>query len=167
MTLEADISFECESWSLINHLDQLVDDALKATVLEAKKKLLDGAEVSLLFCDDARIREFNREWRGLDKPTIVLSFPAVPADRLATSPLLGDIAVAFETVSRESKDEGKTLSHHTSHMIVHGLLHLLGYDHETDEEAEEMEALERAALARLGIADPYAATEPVNGKSAP
>ena len=167
MTLEADISFECESWSLINHLDQLVDDALKATVLEAKKKLLDGAEVSLLFCDDARIRELNREWRGLDKPTNVLSFPAVPADRLATSPLLGDIAVAFETVSRESKDEGKTLSHHTSHMIVHGLLHLLGYDHETDEEAEEMEALERAALARLGIADPYAATEPVNGKSAP
>ena len=165
MNLESDISFECESWSAIDHLDQLVDDALKAIVLEAKKKLLDGAEVSLLFCDDARIRELNREWRGLDKPTNVLSFPAVPADRLATSPLLGDIAVAFETVSRESKDEGKTLSHHTSHMIVHGLLHLLGYDHETDEEAEEMEALERAALARLGIADPYAATEPVNGKS--
>ncbi len=166
MTLESDISFECESWSAIDHLDQLVDDALKATVLEAKKKLLDGAEVSLLFCDDARIRELNREWRGLDKPTNVLSFPAVPPDRLATSPLLGDIAVAFETVSRESKDEGKTLSHHTSHMIVHGLLHLLGYDHETDEEAEEMEALERAALARLGITDPYAATEPVNGKTA-
>ncbi len=166
MKLESDISFECESWSAIDHLDQLVDDALKATVVEARKQLLDGAEVSLLFCDDARIRELNRDWRDLDKPTNVLSFPAVSADRLATSPLLGDIAVAFETVSRESKDEGKTLSHHTSHMIVHGLLHLLGYDHETDEEAEEMEALERAALARLGIADPYAATEPVNRKKA-
>ncbi len=164
MTLESDISIECESWSALANLHQLVDGALEVTVLEAKKKLLDGAEVSLLFCDDARIQELNRDWRGLDKPTNVLSFPAVPENRLASAPLLGDIAIAFETVSRESQEESKTLSDHTSHMIVHGLLHLLGYDHETDEEAEQMEALERAALARLGISDPYAATEPVNGK---
>jgi probable rRNA maturation factor len=166
MSLQSDISIECEHWSKLADLDSLVEKALNAARLEAGKSLFSGAEVSLLFCDDGRIQELNREWRGLDKPTNVLSFPAAFADRLATAPLLGDIAIAFETVSKEARDEDKTLSDHTFHMIVHGFLHLLGYDHENEEEAEEMEDLERRALARLGIADPYAASELVNGKKA-
>jgi probable rRNA maturation factor len=166
MSLQSDISVECELWSKLADLDALVEHALQAARLEAGKTLINGAEVSLLFCDDGRIQELNRDWRGLDKPTNVLSFPAAPADRLASAPLLGDIAIAFETVTKEARDEDKSLSDHTSHMIVHGFLHLLGYDHENEEEAEEMEDLERRALARLGIADPYAASELVNGKKA-
>jgi probable rRNA maturation factor len=164
MSLQSDISIESEHWSKLADLDALVERALQATRLEAGKTLFNGAEVSLLFCDDARIQELNRDWRGLDKPTNVLSFPAAPADRLASSPLLGDIAIAFETVTKEACDEDKTLSDHTSHMIVHGFLHLLGFDHENEEEAEDMENLERRALARLGIADPYATSELMNGK---
>jgi probable rRNA maturation factor len=167
MSLQSDISVECELWSKLADLDALVEHALQAARLEAGKTLFNGAEVSLLFCDDGRIQELNRDWRGLDKPTNVLSFPAAPADRLASAPLLGDIAIAFETVTKEARDEDKTLFDHTSHMIVHGFLHLLGYDHENEKEAEEMEDLERRALARLGIADPYAASELVNGKKAP
>ena len=167
MSLQSDISVECELWSKLTDLDALVEHALQAARLEAGKTLFNEAEVSLLFCDDGRIQELNRDWRGLDKPTNVLSFPAVSADRLASAPLLGDIAIAFETVTKEARDENKTLSDHTSHMIVHGFLHLLGYDHENEKEAEEMEDLERRALARLGIADPYAASELVNGKKAP
>jgi len=166
MSVQSDISIECEHWSKLADLDALVERALEAARLEAGKTLFNGAEVSLLFCDDGRIQELNRDWRGLDKPTNVLSFPAAPADRLASAPLLGDIAIAFETVTKEARDEDKTLSDHASHMIMHGFLHLLGYDHENEEEAEEMEDLERRALARLGIADPYAASELVNGKKA-
>jgi probable rRNA maturation factor len=166
MSVQSDISIECEYWSKLADLDALVERALEAARLEAGKTLFNGAEVSLLFCDDGRIQELNRDWRGLDKPTNVLSFPAAPEDRLASAPLLGDIAIAFETVTKEARDEDKTLSDHASHMIVHGFLHLLGYDHENEEEAEEMEDLERRALARLGIADPYAASELVNGKKA-
>jgi probable rRNA maturation factor len=165
MILEADISMECESWSLLDSLEALVDKALQVTVQVANKKLLEKAEISFLFCDDERIRELNREWRMIDKPTNVLSFPASTPERLATARLLGDIAISYETVVRECQDEEKTLSNHTCHMVIHGFLHLLGYDHETDEEAEEMEALERLALARMGIADPYLATEPLPGNT--
>jgi probable rRNA maturation factor len=166
MSLQSDISIECEHWSKLADLDALVERALQAACLEAGKTLFNGAEVSLLFCDDMRIQELNRDWRSLDKPTNVLSFPAAPVERLSSAPLLGDIAIAFETVTKEASDEDKTLSDHTSHMIVHGFLHLLGYDHENEQEAEEMEDLERRALARLGIADPYAASELINGKKA-
>ena len=104
---------------------------------------------------DARLRELNREWRGQDKPTNVLSFPAVPPDRLATSPLLGDIAVAYETARREAEAEDKALPDHLVHLVVHGTLHLLGHDHLDPVEAQRMEALEIRVLAGLGIADPY------------
>jgi probable rRNA maturation factor len=98
----------------------------------------------------------NRDWRGKDKPTNVLSFPAMPVTPGgAVPPMLGDIALAFETVAAEAALEGKSFDHHLVHLIVHGLLHLLGHDHEDDVQAEAMEALERAALARLAIPDPY------------
>jgi probable rRNA maturation factor len=117
--------------------------------------------VSVLLADDAAVRDLNRAWRGRDKPTNVLSFPAfepgtpVPADGPPVP--LGDIAVALETVLREAEAEGKTPADHLAHLVVHGTLHLMGRDHEAGEaEAAAMEALEVAALATMGVADPYA-----------
>lgn len=162
MTIETDIAVESEKWAELD-LEPLVASAIDAAILEADVALAPSAEVSLLFCDDARIQELNREWRRLDKPTNVLSFPAAAPEMLAHAPLLGDIAIAFETVQRESAEENKRFSDHVSHMIVHGMLHLVGFDHETEDEAEEMEDAERRALARLGVADPYENTEPMRG----
>lgn len=120
-------------------------------------------EASLLFTSDAEVHALNREWRGRDKPTNVLSFPMLAREELAAlfadgpPELLGDIALAHETCAREAAEKGASLSHHAAHLIVHGLLHLAGHDHvESDDQAEAMEALEVKALAILGIADPYA-----------
>jgi probable rRNA maturation factor len=120
-----------------------------------------AAEVAVLLCDDATIAALNAQWRGREEPTNVLSFPAPPASDLgAPDPSaavhLGDIAIACETVVREARERGRTVSQHLAHLAVHGFLHLLGYDHQTDEEAEDMEALEREILVTLGISDPYA-----------
>jgi probable rRNA maturation factor len=124
---------------------------------------IDHAEVAVMLTDDASIRELNKEFRGIDKPTNVLSFPAPEmdsADDDDTAPrALGDIAIAYETLRREADEEAKPFLHHLSHLAVHGFLHLVGYDHETDDEAEEMEALEITILSRLGIPDPYAERE--------
>ncbi|WP_315855230.1 rRNA maturation RNase YbeY [Chenggangzhangella methanolivorans] len=106
--------------------------------------------------DDARVAELNGEWRDKPTPTNVLTFPAVEPDETADAPMLGDVILAFETVEREAREEGKSLSDHVSHLVVHGVLHLFGHDHLDDDEAEEMEALETRALARLGVPDPYA-----------
>ncbi len=118
--------------------------------------------VSLLFTSDAEIHELNREWRGRDKPTNVLSFPMLTGDDLHALPgdgppeMLGDIALAFETCAREAAEKGISLNHHAAHLIIHGLLHLAGHDHEISaEDADAMEALETKALAIIGIADPY------------
>nr|WP_305790477.1 rRNA maturation RNase YbeY [Candidatus Phycosocius bacilliformis] len=114
--------------------------------------------VAVLLTDDARVQALNAQWRQQDKPTNVLSFPA--AESLSDISLageigLGDIALAYETCAREAAEQGKSLKHHATHLLVHGLLHLLGYDHEADDDAAEMEGLEREILASLGIADPY------------
>ena len=109
-----------------------------------------------MLTDDARVRELNREWRGQDKATNVLSFPAAQPPGETPQPLmLGDIAIAYETTRNEAEAEGKPFQNHLSHLAIHGFLHLLGYDHLDDDEAEEMEGLERDILATLGIADPY------------
>jgi probable rRNA maturation factor len=130
---------------------------------EATDADVDGADVAVMLTDDATIRTFNKDFRGIDKPTNVLSFPAPEmdvADDEAPAPrALGDIAIAYETLRREADEETKPFLHHLSHLAVHGFLHLIGYDHETDEEADEMEALEVAILAQLGIPDPYAERE--------
>ena len=119
-------------------------------------------EVSLLFTSDAEVHRLNREWRQRDKPTNVLSFPMLDREDLVDlgrdgpPEMLGDIALAHATCAREAAEKGVSLEHHASHLIVHGLLHLAGHDHVlSDAQAEEMEALEIAALAKLGIADPY------------
>ncbi len=108
--------------------------------------------------DDARIRELNRLWRGFDKPTNVLSFPS-PDTQPGPARTLGDIAISYETAAREAAAEDKSFGDHIAHLSVHGFLHLLGYDHESDDDAEEMEGLERAILARIGISDPYVVRE--------
>jgi probable rRNA maturation factor len=123
---------------------------------------IGGAELAILLTDDSTIRTLNRDWRGIDKPTNVLSFPARPptAGKTGNAPrMLGDIAIAYETLHREADHEGKPFNHHLSHLAIHGFLHLIGYDHEDDDDAEVMEAREAEILARLGIPDPYADRE--------
>ena len=117
-------------------------------------KVAGAAEVSILLTDDAHQRVLNREWRKIDKPTNVLSFPQLePFTPVAG--LVGDITLARETLEREADEQGTAFADHFTHLVVHGFLHLLGYDHEDDEEAREMESLEVSVLATLGIADPY------------
>jgi len=115
------------------------------------------AELALALGDDALLRRLNRDYRGRDKPTNVLSFPyvATPGVPAQSGRFLGDVAIARETLLAEAIAEGKPAAHHLSHLIVHGILHLLGYDHERAAEARQMEALERKVLAGLGIPDPY------------
>jgi probable rRNA maturation factor len=108
-------------------------------------------ELAIMLCDDTAMRELNARWRGHPEPTNVLSFPAA-----AGSEMLGDIAIAYETTAREAAVEGKPFADHLGHLAVHGFLHLLGYDHQSDAEAAEMERLEVAILARLGVPNPYA-----------
>jgi probable rRNA maturation factor len=126
-----------------------------ATVLPAR------AELAVILADDAEQRHLNRAWRGVNRPTNVLAFPAwdpgmpLPEDAPL---LLGDIVLAFETVTREAAGQDKTIADHLSHLVVHGVLHLLGYDHATEAEAALMERLETSVLASLGVADPYRGT---------
>jgi probable rRNA maturation factor len=121
------------------------------------------AELAVMLTDDSGIRTLNSNWRGIDKPTNVLSFPALqptgPAGPDDAPRMLGDIAIAYETARKEADDEQKPFDHHLSHLAIHGFLHLIGYDHETDEDAEAMETLEQEILAQLGIPDPYADRE--------
>lgn len=115
-------------------------------------------ELALVLTDNKAVRALNRKWRGKNAPTNVLSFPAADGGQ-PRRPVLGDIVIAYETTAAESRAEGKPFDHHLVHLVVHGFLHLLGYDHESDGEAEEMEHLERKILARLDVPDPYAARD--------
>jgi probable rRNA maturation factor len=118
------------------------------------------AELAVMLTDDTGLQTLNRNWRGIDKPTNVLSFPALQPTGSGTPDdaprMLGDIAIAYQTTRKEADDEQKPFGHHLSHLAVHGFLHLIGYDHEKPEDAEAMESLEQEILAQLGIPDPYA-----------
>ena len=153
-------------------LDLEIDVAPDATLLDARLPSIiatavgaanavagpaEGA-VTVIVDNDERIRVLNKLWRDLDKPTNVLSFP-YPDTQPGPAGYVGDIAISYETAAREAVTEGKTLGDHIAHLSVHGFLHLLGYDHESDDDAEEMEGLERVILARIGISDPYIAHE--------
>jgi probable rRNA maturation factor len=148
-----DVTIEAEEWASLDAPSQLAEDAILAAIGESGVSLAANAEVSVLFCDDGFIRDLNRKWRGIDQPANVLSFPS--GGDAASTPLLGDIVIAFETASREASEAGRPLRDHVAHLLVHGFLHLTGHDHTGAAEAETMEALERAILSRLGIADPY------------
>lgn len=158
-TLVPDIERDSPLWDAAPGAEAVVERALAAAAAGCGCTLVAGAELSVMLTDDARMREINREWRAQDKPTNVLSFPAVPAAAVGRAPFLGDIAIAFETVQREADEEAKGFDAHLAHLAVHGFLHLVGFDHQTDAEAEEMEGREVAILQSLGIADPYADTE--------
>ncbi len=157
-----DISIEHDGWSCLGDIPLLAERCV-ASLLAELNDAPPLAEVSLVLCDDAFIRSLNKTWRGKDEATNVLSFPAVtPAGGRDAGPvLLGDIVVAFETSAGEATAEGSSLRDHLAHLIVHGLSHLLGFDHETDEQAAAMEGLEGRALRALGVASPYTVVEDV------
>jgi len=152
--IELDVLVEDARWSALGDAGALAHGALEAAVAVA-----DGAEadagIEVVLSHDAAVQALNRLWRGQDRPTNVLSFPAAAAPGAPGPRHLGGIVLAYETVRREADAERKTLRDHALHLIVHGALHLIGYDHETGPEAEIMEALETRALARIGVADPY------------
>ncbi|GAA5073316.1 rRNA maturation RNase YbeY [Roseibacterium beibuensis] len=165
--IDVDILIEADVWDETT-LETLARKAFEAALVELDLDP-DGFAVSLLACDDDRIATLNAEFRGKPTPTNVLSWPS--EERGAETPgempdlpvpigdgppeELGDIALAYETCAREAAEAGKPLDDHLAHLLVHGLLHLLGFDHETDTDAELMEQLETRILARLGVPDPY------------
>jgi len=155
------LGIDSEDWPA-GDWDALAERMVAAAASVAPELANSRLEASLLFTSDAEIHTLNRDWRGRDKPTNVLSFPMLErADLLALAPegppeMLGDIALAHETCAREAADKGVRLEDHAAHLILHGLLHLAGHDHEiSDDDAVRMEALEVKALALVGIADPY------------
>jgi probable rRNA maturation factor len=142
-------------WSAFAPLDAAIRAA--ADALGVLPQLLGRrGRATVLLASDARVRELNRIWRGTDKPTNVLSFPAAPEPMRRGAAFLGDIVLAAETVAAEAARDAIPPRHHLQHLVIHGLLHLLGYDHVTAADADIMEALEVAALAGIGVADPYA-----------
>jgi probable rRNA maturation factor len=154
--IEIDIVRESRLWEDQPESDEMI----RRAIAEAAAKISASAgELAVVLTDDSRIRALNRAWRGIDKPTNVLSFPSTERGKSAPSGLLGDIVIAYETTAREADAQELHFLHHLAHLTVHGFLHLRGYDHEADDDAEEMERLERAVLARLHIADPYAARD--------
>lgn len=153
MSVEIDVIVNSDQWQAVPHAEEVVRRAIDAAAMQSAS-LTAQTELAIMLTDDAEIRTLNRQWRKIDKATNVLSFPATPIPGTPQA-ALGDIAIAFETLQREADDEGKPFDHHLSHLAVHGFLHLVGYDHETDDDAEKMEGLERGILASLDIPDPY------------
>ena len=156
--LVIDVLIESPLWT-----DQPQSEAAVARAIGAAAgRVPASGEVAVMLADDARIRTLNSAWRGLDKPTNVLSFPAaatgLPGPKGGPE-VLGDIAIAYETVAAEALAAGKPFLHHLMHLAIHGFLHLRGHDHETDAEAETMEDLERDILRGLDVPDPYAVAD--------
>jgi probable rRNA maturation factor len=156
------ISIEDSGWARLapdaaRVLRRAARDALAQARADGWKGSRIGHEISFVLTDDKRMRTLNRAYRGKDKPTNVLSFAALDASRPKPGMpwLLGDVVLASGVIAREAKAQRKSIRHHLSHLAIHGVLHLLGYDHERDRDAEAMEALEIAALAAMGIANPY------------
>ncbi len=167
-SLALEISVEDESWlealpALFNGTepepgDRLIEASLR-TLNRAGRLPADPISVAIMLADDARLAALNGQFRAKPKPTNILSFPD-GSEAEGGGTYLGDLALARETVFREAADQGKSALDHTLHLVVHGILHLLGYDHDTDRAALEMETLERHILADLGIADPYESESP-------
>ena len=146
-------AINAEGWP--ENLEAVAETAVRAALKQSEAEVTGVTEVSVVLTDDAEQRELNRQWRGFDKSTNVLSFPQIEPFA-PVSGLLGDITLARETVAKEAEEMGISFEAHFTHLVVHGFLHLLGYDHIEEEDAEEMEGLETEILASLGIADPYA-----------
>lgn len=165
-TLDIQIAVEDEEWPEEGQLQTMAERVLSEAVRHLAtlgQPFPDQApELSMVFTGDDEIRTINAQWRDQDKPTNVLSFPAYPlAPGDPPGPMLGDIIIARQTVEREAVDLGKSFDDHLTHLMVHGFLHLFGYDHQQADEAEIMEGLETGILASLGLSDPYAGHDPV------
>jgi probable rRNA maturation factor len=156
-----DVQRHAPQWRMAAGAAALVRKAAAAAVRQGGVATLPEVEIAVALADNAMIREANRGWRRKDSPTNVLSFPSVEAARIAAAPFLGDVIIAYETTLAEAQAEGKRFDDHLAHLVTHGVLHLLGYDHVTAADAELMEARERLILASLGVDDPYAGSEPV------
>jgi len=162
LSLDIDVVHDGGDWAAVAGADEFVRVAAAAVAAELD---LTGSEACVALSNDAQVAELNKSYRGKAAPTNVLSFPAGPTIPIDENDarFLGDVVLALETLQREAGDLGLPVEHHMQHLVVHGLLHLLGYDHGTDAEAQAMEGLEVRILKRLGIADPYAAAgEPIN-----
>lgn len=149
--IDVDLVEDAGDWSFLENAQGLVESATAEVATDPVLKIRSAA-VSVALSDDKNVAALNGQYRGKPKPTNILSFPSGKGSREG---FIGDIIVAAETLQREAADEDIPVEHHFQHLIVHGLLHLLGFDHETEDEAEYMEALEIKILARLGIANPY------------
>jgi probable rRNA maturation factor len=149
-----DVIVEETAWEAAEPRAAALAEIAAAAVLEHERA--GERDIAILLTDDARVAALNAAFRGKDGPTNVLSFPAAAGVGELGAGELGDIALALGVCAREAAEQGKSLAHHLQHLTAHGVLHLLGYDHESDAEAEAMEAKERAILAGLGVADPYA-----------
>ena len=162
-----DVEVEAEDWlDVLPDVVSVVTTGVRAALDAAKVK--DQADVVVLLCDDEEMRALNKEYRQKNAPTNVLSFPAPKSMQIkGVLDHLGDMALGLETCVREAKAQGKSLKNHVMHLSVHGALHLLGYDHIADDEAEAMESLERDILKTLGVDDPYALPNDVTSKDRP
>lgn len=149
---EIALSIEDNRWNKIPDLQNLCERAVSAAVKNID--LRPFAELSIAFIDDTHMQNLNKKYRQKDKPTNVLSFPATPIDGFA--PLLGDIVLAYDTLETEAETANISLEDHLTHLVMHGFYHLQGYDHQNDQDAKIMEALEIKALSHLDIANPYA-----------
>ena len=153
-----DIAVESELWRSEPDAAATVRRAIVAAAASTRALPAAHGEVSVVLAADAAVRKLNRDWRGIDKPTNVLAFPAprvAGPQSSGAAALLGDIVIAYETTAGEAAAAGKPFAHHLAHLAVHGFLHLLGYDHDSDANAGEMERLEAKILARLDVPDPY------------
>jgi probable rRNA maturation factor len=142
--------------TILTHDDRwkgLAPTVKRAAEAALAKKRLKKVAVTFVLTNDAEVKTLNRDYRGKDKPTNVLSFPDGSVEEGVTQ--LGDVVLAYETIAREAAQQGKTLKAHLTHLTIHGVLHLLGYDHEAEDEANAMESLEITILSTLGIANPY------------
>jgi probable rRNA maturation factor len=148
---QIDIQTQSPLWDAQPLAAQTVREAITAA---ASALSTAGGEVSIVLTDDSAIRLLNRDWRGIDKPTNVLSFPASGNKTSEEARLLGDIVIAYETLERECDNETRIFLHHLAHLAVHGFLHLIGYDHQTDTQAEEMEGLESKIMKHLNMPNP-------------
>ena len=156
-TVAIDIATPMRQWTdLLPDVEDLVRSAATAAWRASGDGTAAAVEISVVLADEAMVRTLNRDHRGKDKPTNVLSFPIGTAGGVDAAPtMLGDVVLACETVMAEAAAQGKSVADHLRHLVVHGVLHLTGHDHEDDAEAERMERLETRILADLGVGDPY------------
>ena len=170
--LAIDVAVPDQRWyHVVEEPDAALDAVVRATIGEAGAnagvEIRTAAEISIVLGNDALVQDLNREFRDQDRPTNVLSFPFADGEAAASAAgsgrpmMLGDVVLAFDTVSREAGEQAKSPRNHTLHLVVHGVLHLMGYDHGTEAEARVMERMEQQVLANLGIADPYLERSPL------